>query len=692
MKNKSLGLGILLAVAVGACNRHETPEHETPEHESSTVRPSIFHVDASHALASDDNQGTASRPLKTIQAGADRAGPGDTVLVHEGVYRETIVPPRGGDPGRPIVYRAAPGESVVITGTETWNALWTRDPDSGLYSSPIDLPVVDDYNPFALALNLAPDGSSPYVEFPVRPVAEGGEPVCTMGQLFVKGKNLPQRRDKSEVRKHKDSWCVSRDGKRIWLNPGSLVGNLDAAVLEASVRPQLFRPDRRGLGHIHLRGLIFEGAANPGPMPQAGMVSTRTGHHWIIEHCTLRHAKTIGLDCGGETVPNGAPRLRDTAPEQRVMMTSHSHIVRYNRIQGNGVCGMAALYITNSIFYGNILDGNAHLLDEMSRYKTERMSWNEWGALKAHGFKGGLIFANRFERNRGSGLFLDTHYGGAVVSGNLFADEGHHGVIFERDVRGDTFCVNNVFYHTNANDIRTMDVSRLTVAHNLFLGEGIPTAASVYFKFNMIPGAWGGGAGVHVAIRSNRVCNNVFADTAAIELPDLVYTNRFNHYRNPVASDYNAYVNRPEFYYHSYDFIESSQKARHIERWFVSLDQWVENTGNELHSAILSRDVLRAVRLEGDELMLDVGPGFFRLETSPDVRITCDYFGKPMDAIGRPPGPFQNLKPGVNRLVIWPPKVDDALVEKLVAEKRIQDLIPVVDPSNSAQRDWPEHP
>jgi len=67
----------------------------------------------------DAADGSASHPLRTISAAARLAQPGDTITVHAGVYREQIRPPRGGrsDQDR-ITYRAAPGEKVVLKGSE----------------------------------------------------------------------------------------------------------------------------------------------------------------------------------------------------------------------------------------------------------------------------------------------------------------------------------------------------------------------------------------------------------------------------------------------------------------------------------------------------------------------------------------------------------------------------------------------
>ena len=82
--------------------------------DSSTCRE--FHVSVN---GSDRNDGSVQRPLRTIMAAARLARPGDVITVHEGVYRERIAPPRGGlSDKKRIVYQAAPGEKVIIKGSE----------------------------------------------------------------------------------------------------------------------------------------------------------------------------------------------------------------------------------------------------------------------------------------------------------------------------------------------------------------------------------------------------------------------------------------------------------------------------------------------------------------------------------------------------------------------------------------------
>ena len=65
--------------------------------------PRQWHVSIS---GNDSADGSATAPLRHIQTAAERAYPGDVVIVHEGVYRERVAPPRGGESKeRPITYQ-----------------------------------------------------------------------------------------------------------------------------------------------------------------------------------------------------------------------------------------------------------------------------------------------------------------------------------------------------------------------------------------------------------------------------------------------------------------------------------------------------------------------------------------------------------------------------------------------------------
>ena len=69
----------------------------------------------------DGNAGTLSAPWRTLGKANATLGAGDTVLVRAGTYHERIAPSLSGASGSPLVYRAFPGEMVIIDGADDAN-------------------------------------------------------------------------------------------------------------------------------------------------------------------------------------------------------------------------------------------------------------------------------------------------------------------------------------------------------------------------------------------------------------------------------------------------------------------------------------------------------------------------------------------------------------------------------------------
>ena len=69
--------------------------------------------------AGSQQLGTKEQPFSTILQAAERALPGDTVLIAGGIYREWVSPANGGlsDDNR-ITYAALPGQTPVVSGAE----------------------------------------------------------------------------------------------------------------------------------------------------------------------------------------------------------------------------------------------------------------------------------------------------------------------------------------------------------------------------------------------------------------------------------------------------------------------------------------------------------------------------------------------------------------------------------------------
>jgi hypothetical protein len=77
----------------------------------------------------DDNNGrTSATAFRTIQKAAALAGPGTTVHILPGVYRETVSPALDGSPTEPVLYRAENGAgTVALRGSEPASSLtWTQ--------------------------------------------------------------------------------------------------------------------------------------------------------------------------------------------------------------------------------------------------------------------------------------------------------------------------------------------------------------------------------------------------------------------------------------------------------------------------------------------------------------------------------------------------------------------------------------
>ena len=103
----------------------------------------IYHVAKN---GSDKNRGTAEAPFLTISHAASVLEECDTVVVHEGVYRETVVPARGArSENYRITYEAAKGEKVIVTGAEVVTG-WVRE--GAVWHTAVENSLFGAYNPY----------------------------------------------------------------------------------------------------------------------------------------------------------------------------------------------------------------------------------------------------------------------------------------------------------------------------------------------------------------------------------------------------------------------------------------------------------------------------------------------------------------------------------------------------------------
>jgi len=78
--------------------------------------PTTLYVDENNAACTDFGSGIVGQPFCTISEAASVAVAGQTVQVASGTYAENVTPTHSGVAGSPIIFTAAPGALVIITG------------------------------------------------------------------------------------------------------------------------------------------------------------------------------------------------------------------------------------------------------------------------------------------------------------------------------------------------------------------------------------------------------------------------------------------------------------------------------------------------------------------------------------------------------------------------------------------------
>lgn len=100
-------------------------------------------------MGSDVNDGDISTPLKTINAAAQKALPGDVVIVHNGVYREWVNPLNGGENNeKRIVYQVAEGEKAELKGSELIKNWIKEKRGKGVWKVTLPNSFFGSYNPY----------------------------------------------------------------------------------------------------------------------------------------------------------------------------------------------------------------------------------------------------------------------------------------------------------------------------------------------------------------------------------------------------------------------------------------------------------------------------------------------------------------------------------------------------------------
>lgn len=401
----------------------------------------VLHVSTS---GSDSADGSAGSPFRTINRAAQATEPGDTVLVHAGVYREWVNPPRGGTAEAPITFQPALGpdgrfEPVTISGAELVTG-WRPHPgaEGRVWVAEVPNALFGELNPFAEQI-----GGDWFFD---------KENTWHTGEVYLDGRSMYEALSLAGV-EHPEvtpdsfdpegsllTWFseVGEEVTTIWAN----FGGADPAEheIEINVRKFVFWPERTGIDFITVRGFTLTKAATQWAPPtalQEGLVGPHWSKGWVIEDNTITDSKNVGISLGKEisTGQNewtagrpgdkgGTQREREViqralnlrgpdAGEPQPWHRDHvgSHTVRRNTIRD---CEQAGIVGHLGAAFSTIADNH------ISRIHVKRQ-WHgaEVAGIKLHAAIDTVISGNTIHHTHRA-LWLDWQAQGTLVRRNVF--------------------------------------------------------------------------------------------------------------------------------------------------------------------------------------------------------------------------------------------------------------------------------
>ena len=370
---------------------------------------------------SDNNDGSAAAPFLTISKAAMVLKTGDTVTVHQGVYREWVQPRNSGaDVYHRITYRAAEGEEVWIKGSEEVKG-WVRQGRTDVWKVVLPNSFFGDFNPFAEPLvgDWLSQTNSAYVV---------GDVFLNNVSLFqattlegVQEPVVPRNTRKPEEAKR--TWYVEVTDTQttIWANFGPGV-NPNNQLVEVTSRPAVFFPALPGVNYITVKGFHLSQAA-----PNWGKDRASGQNRWTIERTLSGFNRELEVIFQAEDMGWKKENIG-------------SHIIRNNEIFD---CEQAGIVGHLGCVFSIIENNYIHDCNAKRQY-----SGAEVGCIKLHAAID-VIIRNNVLENGYNGLWLDWQGIGTRVSGNVFFNNDHTD-IWTEVTHGPCLIDNNVMLSPDA--------------------------------------------------------------------------------------------------------------------------------------------------------------------------------------------------------------------------------------------------
>lgn len=600
-----------------------------------------YHVDRT---GNNRNPGTSEQPFLTIQTAADIARPGDVITVHEGVYRESVNPPRGGiSDNERIVYRAAEGEKVEIKGSEIvtgWEKL-----TGTVWLVSIPNAFFGDYNPYKYLIH--GDWFNPLGR------------VHHTGEVYLNGKSLWEvalledvlhpkpKTDRFDPDGSTYTWFCESDDVNTYIYANFHNANPNEETVEINVRKSCFYPENTGINFITVSGFRMSQAATqwaPPTAEQIGLIGTNWSKGWIIENNTISDSKCSGVTLGkygdefNNTSENSADGYVETIHRAMKMGWSKenigSHIVRNNAIfncEQTGICGsMGAIFSTienNNIF--NI-------------WIKRQFTGHEMGGIKIHAPIDMLIKNNRLS-NCGRGMWLDWMTQGTRVTGNLLYSNATNDLFVEVN-HGPFIVENNLFL----SQLSLRDWSEgEAYMHNFFAGniEVRPQSRLTPFHLAHLTKL----AGLkETRCGDNRFFNNIFTGGVSEVQCRFSGLKEYANTELPVTADGNVYLNGAQPFPGEKNFLQldSNPEIRVLEEnENVSVGFNFDRKINQVKTRIVTSELL------GKALVPNLP---FENRDGTRVKINSDYFGTKRKSRNPTPGPFEKPQMKEVEIRVWP--------------------------------------
>jgi len=632
---------------------------------------------------SDTNSGLLDDPFLTIGAAAGIARAGDTVIVHEGEYREWVNPHEGGISNvRRITYKAAEGEKVVIKGSERIQC-WEKV-EGPVWKAVIANSFFGDFNPYKEKV------FGDWLELPKGRSAH-------LGDVYLNGMSFYEADDydhlfKPEIRELvTDNWTNeqvsiknTKQTKYLWfatvdLEDTTIYANFHNAdpnleLVEINVRKCCFYPEKTGLNYITVQGFEMAHAATPWTPPtadQPGLIGPHWSKGWIIEDNIIHDAKCSAVSLGKErsTGHNDRSLRKDKSGYQYQLESVFkarkigwskekigSHIVRNNVIYDCGQNGIVGhLGCVFSEIYGN------HIFNIALK---REFYGHEIAGIKLHA-PIDVHIHNNLIHDCTMGIWLDWQAQGSRISKNLlynntrdlFVEVSHGPTLVDYNILCSKLAIHN-------------DAQGVAYIHNLVAGEFVewhyskdrPTPYHAPHSTEVIgfSATYGG---------DDRYYQNIFIGDPSLKLAGTAlfdgYTTSLEEYidiidaqqpcdhnvffdtKQPVYIAGNAYLSGAKafekesdnFYHPEFDAGFSLVKENGKIYLEINLPEGFELFKSTPHNT----QTLGRVRIV-DADFENIDGSFLSLDS--------DYLGVPV-CEGSVPGPISCLKNGANRICVY---------------------------------------